>query len=90
MSASQLSSYGYYELFRLGLREVQNEVEFVIYIDESAENSDELLSVPGQITRRHLVSDQIFLTFAAAGPFCPLTSSNSTLCPSERDLKPSP
>ena len=32
----------------------------------------------------------IFLTFAAAGPFCPFTTSNSTLCPSDRDLKPFP
>jgi len=29
-------------------------------------------------------------TFAAAGPFCPFTTSNSTFWPSKRDLKPSP
>ena len=32
----------------------------------------------------------IFLTFAAAGPFAPLTTSNSTFSPSDSDLKPSP
>ena len=32
----------------------------------------------------------ILRTFAAAGPFCPLTTSNSTLWPSDKDLKPSP
>jgi len=31
----------------------------------------------------------IFLTFDALGPFGPFTTSNSTLWPSDKDLKPS-
>src|SRR5690348_16192286 len=31
-----------------------------------------------------------FVTSAAWGPFCPWTTSNSTLSPSARDLKPEP
>jgi hypothetical protein len=60
LSAVQLSSYGYYELFHLGLCEFKKEVEFVIYAEELGSNSEKFLFVLGWTTRLHLVQIRFF------------------------------
>jgi hypothetical protein len=45
---------------------------------------------PVPVSRRGRSGHQTGVTFSAAGPFWPSTTSNSTVAPSESDLKPLP
>ena len=83
----QPPSYGNNKPLQVGFRDLHEKVELVFGSEKLLDHPKELLLVLWWTLKRHRRPCQIF---SAAGPFCPLTISNSTFCPSESDLKPEP